>query len=123
MTRKDWLALIVISIVVVLLFAGALLFLATRGYGMGYGFMRPGMMFGMGLPFMMGGGGLGMLLFWLLVVVGVIWLIAAFTPRTASAVQTGSAPAESPLDILKRRYANGEINKEQFEEMKNTLGV
>jgi uncharacterized membrane protein len=30
---------------------------------------------------------------------------------------------ESLLDILKRRYAVGEINKEQYEEMKRDLGV
>ncbi len=29
---------------------------------------------------------------------------------------------KSPLDALKRRYALGEITKEQFEEMKRTLG-
>lgn len=28
---------------------------------------------------------------------------------------------ESPLDILKRRYANGEIDKERFEQMKKDL--
>ena len=32
-------------------------------------------------------------------------------------------PSESLLDILKRRYALGEINREQFEEMKRVLGV
>ena len=30
---------------------------------------------------------------------------------------------ESLLDILKRRYALGEINREQFEEMQRVLGM
>lgn len=30
---------------------------------------------------------------------------------------------ESPLDIAKRRYANGEINKEQFEALKKDLAT
>ncbi len=30
---------------------------------------------------------------------------------------------ESPLEILKRRYALGEITHEQFEEMKRVLGI
>ncbi len=30
---------------------------------------------------------------------------------------------ESPVEILKRRYALGEITREQFEELKRTLGV
>ena len=29
---------------------------------------------------------------------------------------------ETPLDIAKRRYAQGEITKEQYEEIKRTLG-
>ena len=32
-------------------------------------------------------------------------------------------PDESLLEILKRRYALGEITRAQFEEMKQTLGV
>lgn len=32
-----------------------------------------------------------------------------------------SGAGESPMDILKRRYANGEIDKDQFERMKKEL--
>ncbi len=30
---------------------------------------------------------------------------------------------ESPLEILRRRYASGEIDRAQFEEMKRVLGL
>lgn len=33
----------------------------------------------------------------------------------------GNRADESPMDILKRRYANGEIDKDQFERMKKEL--
>jgi uncharacterized membrane protein len=29
--------------------------------------------------------------------------------------------SESPMDILKKRYANGEISKEEFEKMKKEI--
>jgi len=35
--------------------------------------------------------------------------------------QNKSEEKESPLDILKRRYANGEISTEEFEERRNKL--
>jgi putative membrane protein len=33
----------------------------------------------------------------------------------------GQTSNETPLDILKKRYARGEITKEQFDEMKKDL--
>jgi putative membrane protein len=82
---------------------------------------------------MMGFGffGIGMLLmglFWILVIGGVVWLVVALVRgsqgRSASQVLTpGASTGQTPLDILKARYAKGEVTKEQFEEMKRDLGV
>ncbi len=66
-------------------------------------------------------GGLLMLLFWILVIGLVIWLVIT----VARGGQTGSVthtPVQTPLDILKMRYARGEIAKEQFDQMKQDLG-
>jgi uncharacterized membrane protein len=45
--------------------------------------------------------------------------------QDAHAVPSGvrHAEGESLLDILKRRYALGEINREQFEEMRRVLNM
>jgi uncharacterized membrane protein len=52
------------------------------------------------------------------VIIGGIALLAVGLARH------GARPAgrgESPLDILKRRYANGEIDREELERMKELL--
>ncbi len=82
---------------------------------------------------MMGFGffGIGMLLmglFWILVIGGIVWLIVTLTRgnqgRSPSQVLTAGAPTgQTPLDVLKARYAKGELTKEQFEEMKRDLGA
>jgi putative membrane protein len=64
----------------------------------------------------MGFGWLFMLLFWALVIIGIILLVRAFLGGT----KTGGNK-ETALDILKKRYAKGEINKEEFEEKKKDL--
>lgn len=80
---------------------------------------------------MMGGFGMGvfgigmlmMVLFWVLIIGGAIWLIA--TLARGSTVTPGSTlPAtQNALDVLKARYAKGEITKEQFDQMRHDLGV
>jgi len=68
------------------------------------------------------GGGMWMFfhfLFWLLVVIGVILLIVWAVRRTSR--QEHRWDEETALDILKKRYARGEINKEEYETMKKDL--
>ncbi|MBI1800218.1 MAG: SHOCT domain-containing protein [Chloroflexi bacterium] len=79
--------------------------------------MGPGMMGGWGFPLM---GGIGMLLFWLFIIGGAVWL-AQSVARGAGPAGMSAPASESPLDILKRRYARGEITKEQYEEMRRAL--
>jgi len=80
---------------------------------------------GMG-PGMMGWGGMGwfgplfMVFFWVLIIVLIVllirWLVSSSHPRTLSSHQEDSA-----LEILNKRYARGEINKEEFEAKKKDL--
>ncbi len=64
---------------------------------------------------MMGFGMLFMVLFWVVLIVGVVFLVRWFLGLS------GFTRGESALEILKKRYARGEINKEEFEERKRDL--
>jgi putative membrane protein len=65
--------------------------------------------------------GIGMV-FWLVIVAGIV-LLVVWAVRTASGRGTGSAPqGADALEIARRRYASGEISKEQFEQLKKDLG-
>lgn len=67
-------------------------------------------------------GGLGMLLFWLLLIGGTIWLIATLA-RSAQNPGRGSITPESPQEILRRRLATGEITPQQYDDLRLKLGV
>ena len=72
------------------------------------------------------GWGLGMihgLLWWVLVILGINVPVRMLGRSSASApMQHSPAPLpETALEILKRRYASGEIGKAEFEEKKRDL--
>jgi len=55
-------------------------------------------------------------LWWIILIIIIIWIFAI--PHD---IPGQRRKKESPLDILKKRYASGEINKEEYEEMKKTI--
>lgn len=73
--------------------------------------MMPGGMFGWGFG---GFGMIFMLLFWALIIVGIALVVKWLVEQGRPAMGTG-ARGESALDILKKRYASGEIGKEEFD--------
>ena len=57
---------------------------------------------------------------WILLVGGVVWAIARFQ-RGPADTPPPSEPRETPLEILQRRYAEGELSSEEYEERKERL--
>lgn len=53
----------------------------------------------------------------LILMIGVLVFIAVQFSRQRKLTESN----ETPLDILKRRYASGEINKEEFDSLKSDL--
>jgi len=67
----------------------------------------------------MGFGGIFMILFWVVIIVAVVMLVKWLAGGSSRI----DLPREkSALDILKERYARGEIGKEEFEQKKRDLG-
>ncbi len=73
----------------------------TGNYGCGYGF----------------GGGMFMGILFLIILVVAIYFIVQYLRSKNVAGQA----QETAIDILKKRYAKGELTKEDFDRMKNEL--
>lgn len=69
---------------------------------------------------MSGCGGWWMIIVWIAVIIGIVFLVKWLVEQGRTGRQT-SEKEESPLDILKKRYAKGEIDKEEFERKKRDL--
>lgn len=65
----------------------------------------------------MGFGMIGMVLFWVLIIVGLIALV-----RWLSGSSSTPAATKTAMDLLSERYARGEIDRREFEEKKRDLG-
>ena len=69
------------------------------------------------------GMGLGMSWWWIIGIIAIIiivWLIVKAINQNKNATPP-SFNNKTPLDILKERYARGEINKQEFDERKKDL--
>jgi putative membrane protein len=72
---------------------------------------------------------MGMMVIWpifllvvgVLCVAGIVWAVR-LSARGGSQSLGLRPTGEAPLEILQRRYAGGEITKDQFDEMRRTLG-
>jgi putative membrane protein len=110
----------------IVLVAVALASMILAGIAGGFG---PGGMMGgwYGGPYgMMSGthGWLAMALGWLgmLAFVGAIALAVVWAVRALSSTDGHSAAGETPEEVLRRRFAAGEITREEYEQMRRVLG-
>ena len=78
-------------------------------------------------PWMMGNWGMGwfgmifMMIFWILIIVGGIFLIKWLIQTTSSKGRSNFEESSRAMSILKERYAKGEITREEFEAIKKDL--
>ncbi len=81
--------------------------------------MGPNMMYGfgqIGWP-VMGLMMLSMVLFWIAIILGIVWLVRWIADQS---VHRGPKDMDA-LEIIRRRYARGEINREEYERLREDL--
>jgi len=79
-----------------------------------WGMMGPGMMGGFGWGWFLP---VGMILFWGLVIWGIVALVRGLNNQKYCA----TTATDSALEILKRRYAQGDITKKEYQAKKKDL--
>lgn len=67
------------------------------------------------------GGGIMMIVFWVLVIWLAVYLIRGHSKGRHGCGHDMNNKDNTPLNILKERYAKGEIDKKEFEEKKKDL--
>lgn len=101
--------LIVGGILAALLVLYAVLGFVWEWQARGFDMMGPGMMGGFGTMFLFPILGIALLALLIWVIIG------GSLPRSGETVSSNHQ-ADSPITILKRRYARGDIDKEEYEE-------
>lgn len=64
-----------------------------------------------------------MVVFVAAVVVGVVFLVRGISSGAGSTASPGAPAGERPQDIVKRRYAAGEIEREEYEQKLRDLNT
>ncbi|GEM_PF-308339 len=125
MTQTGRTLAIVVAVLAVLVFVGPLIMDGIMAPGMmgGYGgphgwvwwpgFYRGTFPSGWAFGLALGLRGLVMLVFWGLAIAGVVLLVRWLAGQ--------GSHAETALDVLKRRYAAGEVTREQYEQLRREL--
>lgn len=67
------------------------------------------------------GGFIWMVLIWIILIAGAVWMIKMIFSGTVN--RSGEAPGrnEKPIDILNKRYARGELDRDEYERTKTDL--
>ncbi len=115
MDRNVRTAIIIGGIVIALLIVVPLILGAVSGWqNGGWGMMGSNMMGGYGTMFLMP-------ILWIVIIGLIIWAVVALVGGSTESRGPGSLKRDSALEILKSRYARGEINKKEYDEKKKDL--
>lgn len=64
---------------------------------------------------------MGFGLFGAILIIGLIAYLLGWRPQGEQTLFSDTRPKETPLEILKTRYARGEISQQEFEQMREDL--
>jgi putative membrane protein len=64
---------------------------------------------------------IGMVIFWALVVLGIVWLVREFSGNRGLGLGLGGRRESEPLELLDRRLAEGTISPDDYRERREIL--